>query len=291
MDKVTIRARRGSARGLVIAGIACMTAVVAAQGAPEATAPAVRPSVAGSRSAADELAAIQEKIRARRADALAQRASQERRLQELTAEKRAYERTIAAIEKERTRREEALAGKRKRLADRTQEAAGLKAQHEALCATLDAFCGSLKETIERSIPWKTDARIDGVAKARELLKGAAASAVSGLAAVGRIARDEEAFGRLVETATLELRVGTDRIAVQGFHLGLLAVAYANKDGSIAGFCQQGQTLEDGLENLKKHPEAADGYLRAIDILERRRTPGVIDLFLPSLPVAKEEGPR
>jgi hypothetical protein len=42
-----------------------------------------------------------------------------------------------------------------------------------------------------------------------------------------------------------------------------------------------------MDAARNKPEAAEGYLVAVDILRRRRTPSLVGLYLPSLPVRKE----
>ena len=87
-------------------------------------------------------------------------------------------------------------------------------------------------------------------------------------------------------------VETERgpIAVQGFHLGLLGVIFASDDGAVVGFAAAGATLEEGLESVRSAPGASAGYLRAVDILNRRRTPELTDLHLPKIR-AEEGGSR
>lgn len=250
----------------------------------------VRPSTEeNTRSAADELRDIQQRMRLLQAQDLQRRTSELRRLRELVAEKRALDRTVEALDEEVAKREKLLAEKRaeaKKILDEKKQA---EADSRALCTKLDDYCGQLASFITASIPWKQEDRLRSVSLVRELLAKEKASAVMGLSAVSRLQNEEEALGRLVETSTLEVQLGEERMAVRGFHFGLLAVIFANENGDVIGFCQRGETLQDGLENVANMPEAADGYLRAIDILERRRTPALVDLLLPTLPLKKGDG--
>ncbi len=236
--------------------------------------------------ASEVLLHIQQEIRDLRSRAYEEKKSALQRIRELNDEKRFRERTIKVIDEAVSGKKEKIAGQEKKIADLKEEAKGIRTQLGKVGDTLQEFCDRLAVKVSKGIPWKKDARMHEVKQVKELAKGPHASPSSTLAGIGRIQRDEEALGRLVETATLTLNVDGESIAVQGFHLGALGVAYVNDEGTIIGFCGAGETMEQGIENLKDKPAASEGYLKATDILRRRRTPVLINIYLPQLPFTK-----
>jgi hypothetical protein len=246
-----------------------------------------------SASQLEALRGIRAKIRRVEAERLEKRREQRRRLQELAAEKRSvaqslesYARKLEELEKQR----DEAKGTLDELAAKTQ---ALGTRGSALLERMDRFLEGVERRIRGGIPWKVEERLASLEQARKSLQSPAkdkrVSPGAALAAVGRIQKEEEAQGRLVETGVVEVKAGGERIAVQAFHLGLLAVVFASEDGSILGFAGAGATLEDGLKTVADHPEAADGYLRAVDILRRRRTPEIVGIFFHSMPTASSRG--
>lgn len=259
--------------------------------APDAHRKQVRPTTGEAvKDDVDQLEALQNRMRRLMRDAQERRKAQQERLRDLAAEKRALTRTVSSLEKENEKRQADLDETKKALSSVDEEMAELRKKSAALVATLDAYLKKLATSVRGGIPWRREERLQSIADARKNLADAKAAASTALATVARLQKEEEALGRLVETATLELDLPSgERVAVQGFHLGLLAVIFASEDAHILGFCRQGQSLRDGLTTVQEHPDAADGYLKAIEILKRQRTPALVDLYLPALPVGKEKG--
>ncbi len=135
--------------------------------------------------------------------------------------------------------------------------------------------------------WKTSLRNTSLEKVKSVLALDKTALGEGLGAISRIQREEESLARLVETGVLEIDRGSETTAVQAFHLGLLAIIFASEDGRLAGYAQRGEEPEASLDTARE-ASAVEGYLTAVDILRRRRTPTVVDLYLPSLPVSGGE---
>lgn len=232
----------------------------------------------------EELLILQHRIRDERATALRNRRSLQDRIKDLKAEERLVSRGLDALKEELGRREKEKAEKTaKRDADRAA-LEKLKGPSERILAAARSHLEHVKGLVERGIPWRVEERrqsIDGVLK---IVSAKDASPSAALSAAGRVHGEEEALGRLVESGTVNVAVGKEEVAVEAFHLGLLAVIFANDDATILGFAQAGQRLEEGLDAASGHAGAADGYLAAVDMLRRRRTPAIIDLFIPSFPV-------
>lgn len=238
---------------------------------------------------AKELERLHQQIRDRRRESFERRTLAQERIEELTSQKRALERGNRALQKELDKRASKLAGQEAKLKEHQDTAKELNETYAEFRQRLTQFCDNVKQRIESGIHWKLESRINGLGLVTDLLKDSATSPAMGISAIGRIQSEQEALGRLVEPANFEIKHNEELIQVSGFHLGLLAIAFANQDGNVIGFAQRGQTLEQGVEAVRNNPAAADGYLRAIDILERRRTPALVDLVLPFLPVAKKGG--
>jgi hypothetical protein len=159
-----------------------------------------------------------------------------------------------------------------------------------LSSVADIYFAGLTEKVGRGIPWRRRQRLDAMAKARDVLKDDNPNPLSVLSAVERIQKREESLGRITESGTVRVERQGKKIEVQAFHLGRLGVIFADKEGTFGAFAGPGQTLEQGIESSKKHPRAVSTYVRAIDILFKRRAPHVANLFLPGL-VIRNPGER
>ena len=234
----------------------------------------------------EELLRLQDQLRRRAEEALANRREQRTRLDALTGEASAARRRNEAIEREIGKRERKLEEIEGLDTAAREKSATILAREEALKSRMQTFLTSLGAKIEAGIPWKINDRRHSVRDASELLSDRRTSAAAALATLGRLQKEQEAIGRLVESSVLEVEVGAESRAVSGFHLGLIGVIFASEDGSVLGFAGPGETLEAGLATVEAHPEAARGYLHTVDILNRRRTPGLTDIFIPKLPLEK-----
>lgn len=256
----------------------------------------VRPSVqpAGSVDPAtiaklnEELLSLQHRIREERAAAAKNRISFQERVKELKAEERLVSRSLDALKEELARREKELTEKKKRHDEEAAAVEKLKAPSDKILAAARTYLEDVRSLVVNGIPWKIDERTQAIDGVLRLLSAKDASASSAVSAAARIHAEEEALGRLVESAAVNVSVGKEEFAVEAFHLGLIAVIFASEDASILGFARAGETLEDGLQAARGNPAAASGYLAAVDILRRRRTPSLVDLFIPAFAVADEE---
>jgi hypothetical protein len=259
---------------------------------PDAAAPAADAAVRTSRTASDavakaneELLSLQKEIRNLRAGAEEARESQGERLNEIAREKRVAERAVEHLGAQAAKKEKENAEKKAKLAAEESALAALKKPSAAIVQSIKKFLDDLEAMVDAGIPWKVESRKTSIAQARETLSGANPNPSSALAAAARVALEEEALARLVESSVVEIEAGKERLAVQAFHLGLLAVIFANEDGSVLGFADPGKKLEDGLDAARGNADAARGYLVAVDILRRRRTPSLVDIYLPSIRAA------
>lgn len=243
--------------------------------------------VPGVDAASQRLIDLQKKIRDLKAEAFRNRKSMQARLGEISSEKKAVRRTIVSLGERVQKGREEIAGKRASLEKKETELEEKAAFSKTLREILEGYLDTVESLVQKGIPWKKSDRIKSLEQIRGVVTDENTNDSSALAAVGRLQEEEEALGRLVETSSLQLSLGGKEIAVQGFHLGLLAVIFANEDGSILGFAQAGQALEDGLTSVSRDEVAASGYLMAVDILRRKRTPGIVEIYLPSLPTAGE----
>lgn len=256
----------------------------------------VRPSVqpAGSADPAavaklnEELLSLQHRIREERAAAAKNRVSLQARVNELKAEERLVSRSLDALKEELARREKELAEKTKRRDEEAAALAKLKAPSEKIASAARSYLEDVKALVASGIPWKIDERTQAIDGVLRLLSAKDAPASTAVSAAARIHAEEEALGRLVESAAVSVTVGKEEFAVEAFHLGLIAVIYASEDAAILGFARAGDALEDGLDAAKGNPAAAAGYLAAVDILRRRRTPALVDLFIPAFAVHGED---
>lgn len=224
---------------------------------------------------------LQGKIRDLRVDALRKRKAELTRLKGIAAEKRALARKLEALRKQVDERQAEHDKKSKELAKLERERQGNVTQAKELVAHVSDFLGKVDKRIDASIPWRIAQRKESVRQALRATQGDSPVPGNAVLAAARVAQEEEALGRLVESQGVKVDVGGKTREVSAFHLGLLGVVYANEEGSVIGFAQAGQKLEDGLKAASS-ADAAEGYLIAVDILKRRRTPGIVDVFLPKL---------
>lgn len=239
---------------------------------------------------AEELKTLQDRLRRRTEEALAKRREQRTRLDTLEDEARASRRRNDTIQREIDKREARIAELRTAAESAREKAEAVRTREATIQDRLRVFLRFLDTRIADGIPWKVADRRAGVASAIEQLADERTNAAAALASVGRLQKEQEAFGRLVESSTLSVEVNGQLRAVPAFHIGLLGVVFAleaGEDGAaVIGFAGAGQSLEDGLAAVSGRPEAAKGYLQTIDILNRRRTPQLTNLFLPQLPTGK-----
>ena len=242
-------------------------------------------------SRSQELIALQDRLRRRTEEALAKRREQRTRLDTLEAEARSARRRNDTIAREIEKREARIAELLSAATNANEKAEAVRTRETSIKERLRTFLRTLDGRIEGGIPWKIADRRAGVTGALEQLEDERTNAAAALASVGRLQKEQEAFGRLVESSTLSVEVNGTTRAVPAFHIGLLGVIFAleagdDGQGAVIGFAGTGQSLEDGLAAVRSRPEAAKGYLQTIDILNRRRTPQLTNLFLPSLPTEK-----
>lgn len=237
-------------------------------------------------SRAQELSRLQDQLRRRSEEALAHRREQRARLDALSGEIRSAKRRNASIQREIDKRQLQLSEIEAKETRAREEAEKIVTREAALKRTMNGYLRGLEGKIAAGIPWKITDRKHSVTQVLDQLADERTGAAAALAAVGRLQKEQEALARLVESNTLDVSIDGNERAVKGFHLGLLGVIYSADDGAVLGFASAGQTLEEGLETVRTRPEAAKGYLHCVDILNRRRTPQLTDVFLPTLPVEK-----
>lgn len=236
------------------------------------------------RRASSRLTQAQNRIRAERAKALDTRRSQMERLRELTTERRAVERTLASARREIERLRDETKRREEKLAEIEEQTAASKERARVLLAAVGRYFDRVEDLVKAGIPWQREDRLKALTEARKTLEGETPNPAAALAAAGRVQKEEESLARLVETGKVRLDLGSETFDLSAFHLGLLAVVYSSSDREIVGFVRAGQDLADGRAAVEGNPAAADGYLRAVDILQRRRTPSLVELYFPSLPV-------
>jgi hypothetical protein len=217
------------------------------------------------------------------------REGEEDRLADLVAEKAAVERSVQALNAQVEKVEKELALRKERLAREEKELALHQQELRALLDPLRQFLDRAESHIERGIPWRVEERRLPLAEARALLGASDPKPVELFEMVARFQQQEEALARSIEHGVVELDMDGERRGIAAFHLGLLAVVFSNADGTIAGFVQPGQKVEEGLLTAAAGGAKDRGYAAAIDILRRRLTPRVVDLYVPELVVGSEEG--
>ncbi len=237
--------------------------------------------------ASEELLDLERKTRQIEKETTDRRKASQSRLRDLESDKAATERVLETLRRRVQDREKESSAKREMLAAREAELARLQHDLSLLSEPLKQFLDRVEKLVEGGISWKNEPRKAAVQAARQSLSAQGAAPAAGLAAVGRVQEEEEALGRLVESAATEVEVRGEYRAVQAFHLGHLAVIYASADGTILGCALPGQKLEEGLLGAGKKDVAAE-YLAALEVLRRRRMPRVLDLYFPTLPRESEE---
>jgi hypothetical protein len=238
-------------------------------------------------SASKELLLLQAKIRSAKLSHANDRKEKQDSLRDIIAEKRAAARPLESLQERQKKLKDELEKKKKEKEKNQRELTEKKKLSRKLKKAIQTYLEEIVlPHITSGIPWKQQFRQDSVKAALNVIEDEKTGLFPSLAAVGRVQQEEEALGRLVELSTIEVPYAGKKLAVQGFHFGLLAVIYANEEGSVLGFVQAGEKITDGIEAVENSPFAEEGYLSAVDILRRRRTPGIIDLYLPTLPVTE-----
>lgn len=249
--------------------------------------PAPSPGLRRSDVAA-ELAQINAETRELRTAALATRRAQQDRIKSLSSELQAKERTLGLVSKDLEKTRQLVEQRRaeliaivERCEQRSRVFAELKAEVSRLLSDIEARIGA-------GVPWQHESRKNLLKLSKQSVDRKATTPAEALAILGRHQREEESLGRLVEVDNLSVLVpGEGAVAVKAVRIGLLCVIYSNPEGSIIGFSSPGKSLEDGLKLVRDNPEAAEGYLQAIEILNRERNAALIDLFFPSLPLEED----
>ncbi len=225
-------------------------------------------------------------------EALKTRQSQIERERELVAEERLLERSLKHLEKLVAEREKKKAEIAAKIAEREQRLRTLGERAARVRAAIIEYLSAVGESVASGIEWQKEARLRSLEETKTAVKSESTEPAAALASAARIQSEQEALARSVETGSIKLDIGGETIAVHAFHLGLLAVVYASEDGSVVGFAPAGVPLERARSrDVDADAGAANGYLVAVDILRRRRTPAVVDLVLPALdasPEAEEE---
>jgi hypothetical protein len=148
-----------------------------------------------------------------------------------------------------------------------------------------AYFGKVREMILAGIPWRKTRRIQNVATGEDLVRSDKPNPISVVSAVERIQKREEATGRITESGTVRITKDGKKREVQAFHLGRIALVFADKEGTVGGFVLPGGTIEKAASENTRHPGAMSTFIRAIDVLFKRRAPHIADLFFPGLPVS------
>ena len=214
-------------------------------------------------------------------------------LRDLAAEERSVGQTLESLRRKLDKLKEQRDAKRAEIDKLRGETAEKHAASQVLVERTSTFLEEVVARIAKDIPWNREERIAAIERTRKSLIPAIekerknVSPGAALAAASRVQKEEEAQARLVEQSAVNLKTSDGTLNVQAFHLGLLAVVFASEDGTVLGYAGAGQKLEDGLETVAGKPEAADGYLRAVDILRRRRTPDIVELYFPSMPEGRK----
>ena len=227
-----------------------------------------------------ELAVLQEKLRRRSMEELERRKSQLSRLNQLRYESRNQERLNSAIQKQVSELEKKISESVGKSSAAIRETEQILTQENLLKERIRRFLDVLKDRILGGIPWKISERVRTIDNALELIQSEETSAQVAIATAGRMVKEQEALGRLVEFGIVEIEVDGETRGIQGFHFGLLGVVFSDAEGNVFGWAGPGQSLENGI--AAGPSEASEGYLMAVDILNRRRTPGLVNLQIPSL---------
>ena len=233
-----------------------------------------------------ELSALQEKLRRRSLEELERRKAQLNRLDQLRYESRNQERLNNAIQKQLSELEEKVSESDEKTSLAVNESEQIQTQENRLKERVVGFLQSLKNRISNGIQWKKSERVASVETSLQLIRNEETSAQTAIAAAGRMVKEQEAFGRLVEFGIIEIEVDGETRGIEGFHFGLLGVVFSDAEGNVFGWSGPGQSIEKGIS--KGSAESAAGYLMAVDILNRKRTPGLVNLQVPSLQMRGDE---
>ena len=249
---------------------------------------AKRPDSVIIQKASDELLDLERKLQAVERRALARARAEEERLESLALQKLTAIRAVEVLKDEVARREKELGAKKEQLAREEKDLLKLQLEAKGLLDPLRSALDRFERHIETGIPWMKELRKSPAAPVRELVSGPEPEPAKALLAIGRMQESEEALARTVEPGFVEVEIQGERKAVPAFHLGLLAVVFSSEDGSVRGFVERGQKVEDGLETVQAGRETDTGYKTSLDILRRRLTPRIVDLYFPTLKTGAEE---
>lgn len=239
------------------------------------------------KKASAELLDLEEKIRLLESEARTRRDAALGRLEDLAAEKRSVERAVETLGREVKRKETELKEKTDALAAREKELSRIQHEASSLAEPMKQYLAHAEKLVETGIPWKVEERKERFNEVRKKLSAPGFSPSECLAALGRAEEEEEALGRLVEAGTVELTLESEYLPAPAIHLGLLGVIFAG-EGSMVGYAQRGQRLEEGIGFLRGKPGAAETVRRALEMARRERAPGIVELPLPALPREGEE---
>ncbi|NCF55563.1 MAG: DUF3450 family protein [Planctomycetia bacterium] len=228
-----------------------------------------------------ELQDIQKKIRRRSQEELQRRKSQIERLDQLRFEERNQKRLNAAIQKQVSELESKFTESVVKSEEAAEEITKIRTKESSLKSAVVLFLEQLRSRIQKGIPWKIQERLGTLDTTLQLVNNEDTSAQAAIAAAGRMVKEQEALGRLIEFGIVEVEVDGKTRGIQGFHFGLLGVVFSDVDGNIFGWAGPGQSLESGLLS-SSDAESSKGYLKAVDILQRRRAPSLVNLYIPSL---------
>jgi len=233
-----------------------------------------------------ELSTLQEKLRRRSLEELERRKAQLNRLDQLRYESRNQERLNNAIQKTLSELDQKISESDAKTSLAVNESMEIQTQENRLKERVVGFLQSLKNRISNGIPWKKSERVASVETSLQLIRNEDTSAQAAIAAAGRMVKEQEALGRLVEFGIIEVEVDGETRGIEGFHFGLLGVVFSDAEGNVFGWAGPGQSIESGIS--KDSSDSATGYLMAVDILNRKRTPGLVNIQVPSLQVKGDQ---
>lgn len=250
------------------------------------------------KKASELLLDAQRKLRTLEAETAERRRGLEARLAELERERQGLERSgprlssrIAELEKELETKKETSKKDAVEVARLTQESASVVDEAKKFLARLDKL-------VQDGIAWRQEPRKEALARARAALSEPDVAPKSAVEIASRVEADEESLGRTIEAGRVQIEVGGEQRSVPAVRLGLLAVAYASEDASVVGYAHTGQGAEQGKIEAgsgasgesaadKALEKVAAGYSSALAVLQRKLSPRLVDLFIPSLPVGNE----
>jgi len=245
------------------------------------------------------LLGLQKRARDLEAKSLERRRAAQERLDALAEEQKTLDRTVKVLSEQVTQLEVELAQKKEAATKDEKEAARLTRDEEAVFEAARRFVDRLEKSIDAGIPWMVEGRKDAAEKARRAISAPTQTPAKALSMAAALHESEEALGRSCEASVVDLELDGVERSVPALRLGLLAIAYSSEDGSVLGYVQRGQTLKEGnIETGGKEGDdkgrektlsrVASGYRTAIDVLQRRLTPRVVDLYVPVVPLAGGE---